>query len=83
MRIWNTKYALSGGITEHEAEETSNPTMVCIPKSEKTLSYYLHREGEDWHKTRESAIKRAESMRVAKIASLKRQIVKLEGRKFE
>lgn len=37
---------------------------------------------DDWHPTREAAVARANEMKVAKIASLKRQIAKLEALEF-
>lgn len=85
MRIWSTKYALSSGITEHEAEASKHSSAMVSykPNPDKPYTLSLHGEGKDWHRTRESAIKRAESMRIAKIASLKSQLAKLEGMKFE
>ena len=38
--------------------------------------------GKDWHRTPESALARAEEMRKAKIASLKKSIAKLEAMTF-
>lgn len=46
------------------------------------LSQYAHGEGREWHRTLEGARKRAEIMRMAKIANLKKQIAKLEKLKF-
>lgn len=43
---------------------------------------YYHGEGDEWHLTKEAAIKKAEEMRAEKIESLKNQIAKLEKRKF-
>lgn len=81
MKIWSTKYALTTGITEHEVDEPSEdiPSMVVVPH---THGGYLHGEGKDWHRTRESAVKRARSMRDGKIISLKQQISKLECLEF-
>jgi rubrerythrin len=39
-------------------------------------------EGREWHRTWESAAKRAEKMRVAKIAALRAQIARLETMTF-
>lgn len=44
---------------------------------------YYHGEGNDWHRTKESAIAKAEEMRKKKIASLKKQIEKLEKMEFK
>jgi hypothetical protein len=43
---------------------------------------YAHGEGRQWHRTQESALARAESMRKAKIASLRKSIARLEALSF-
>ena len=83
MKIWNTKYALTNGITEHEAED-------CFHISEGWVKYqtdngylqYLHGEGKQWHRTQESALARAEEMRQKKIQSLRKQLAKIESLRF-
>lgn len=78
FKVFITKYALTSGIKEMEVEE-------YYPGNVKRLGLnhdYFHGEGKEWHRTRESAMKKAEEMRVKKIASLKNQIVKLEKLKF-
>ena len=76
MRIWVTKYAMSGkGVIPCEDASSSHvDTMVVVG------SLFLHRG--DWHTTPEAAIARAEEMRTKKIASLKKQIAKLEAMTF-
>jgi len=58
---------------------------VCHGISSEMLSYSelgcVH--GNDWHRTEEAAIKRAEEMRLKKIASVKKQLGKLEKMRFE
>lgn len=81
MKVWITKYALTQGIFEKEAKECDRPGMISIDEGYGCV--YFHDEGKDWCRTRESAIKRAEEMRQKKIASLKKQIKKLEEMKFE
>jgi hypothetical protein len=73
--VFVTKYALSAGIEEVRAEVTDNG--------------YAYRNGwrqqyspGDWHRTRAGAVKAAEAMRAKKIASLKKQIAKLEKLTF-
>lgn len=80
MKVWITKYALTTGIFEMTAEITEHGSAYDMHSSFPT---YYHGEGKEWHKTKESAIARAEEMRHKKIASLKKQIEKLEGMKFE
>lgn len=80
MKVFITKYALTSGIKEIEAEETTIPGMIKDTGQRFTSMY--HTEGKDWHRTIESAVKRAEDMRDRKIASLKKQLGKLENMEF-
>jgi hypothetical protein len=85
MKVWITKYALTAGITEIDAEVCSSVSdgMIRVPKKEGSHTYddYYHKPY--WHETREEAVKRAESMRVKKIASLKNSLAKFEKMKFQ
>ena len=76
MKVYITKYALTRGILE-----TDGATVEGIPSMAETNFGYFH--GDDWHETKEEAIKRAEEMRTKKIASLRKQIEKLEALKFD
>lgn len=80
MKVWITKYALTDGIVEKECEYFEDGSVREIGNS---FPIYYHGEGKDWHRTKESAIKKAEEMRNKKIESLKKQIKKLEEMKFE
>ncbi len=78
MKVWITKYALTKGIQQETAKE-GNLT------ESGSLSYGVYGwapEG-DWHRTESSALAKAEQMRLAKIASLKKQIAKLDKLRFE
>ena len=82
-RYWITKYALSKGI-----DVVAGPQADLNPNFPKLLMTGRGRascygEGLEWHRSRASAIARAEEMRKAKIASLKKQIAKLEKLSFE
>lgn len=79
MIAYITKYALTEGIIESKDAEQSKayPSMLDVPHLG-----YVHREGRDWHRTREAALARAEVMRKNKLASLKKQIKKMEELKF-
>lgn len=77
MKIWNSKYALTEGLIEQEGEEVGD-SMVKIGSLQ-----YLHGEGKEWHRTRESAAARAEVMRKAKIASVRKQLARLEALRFD
>lgn len=79
MKVYITRYALSDGILEKEAEECDRfPGMIETDDHE-----YIHGEGKDWTRTKEAAVARAEEMKAKKIKSLKKQIKKLERMKFE
>lgn len=73
-----TKYALIEGILSIRGNISSKfPTMV-----EGEGHYYFHGDGREWHRTMDAAIAKAENMRKAKIASLLKQISKLEQLSF-
>ena len=82
ITAWVTKYALTSGIQKVSGtvrHETSSDMLSYIG------SRYDWREcvhGTDWHRTPEAALERAEKMREAKIASLKKSIAKLEAMMF-
>ena len=83
MKVYITKYALTAGIMEVDAEQSSvAPSMVSWKNQEGWGEQNAHGEGKDWHRTKESATARAESMRLKKIASLKASIKKMEKLKF-
>lgn len=78
VKIFVTKYALTAGIQEVDAEVKSKMAHWKVGG----WSMYAHGEGRDWHKTREAAVVRAEHIRAAKIHSLHRSIKKLEAKTF-
>lgn len=88
MKVWITKYALTDGILEGEALEKHCVFGFGMIKSE--AKYFCRSKNGDQYLdigdfccTYESAIQKAEEMRQKKIASLKKQIEKLEGMRFE
>ncbi len=80
MRIWITKYALTEGIREVQAEiEPDGAAFVPVPGSpHKQLVRAI-----DVHITPADACLRMEKMKAMKLASLKRQIRRLEELKVE
>lgn len=80
MKIFISKYALSRGVFEAEADVDDNGFAVV--RKPGSFSEYYHGEGRDWCRTREQAFQVAEAMRVKKIASLKQQIGKLKVMTF-
>jgi len=77
MKVWITKYALTGGISCIEGAPSPHYPELFRPT--KGMSYFLTNE---WHTTEATAIAKAEQMRIAKIASLQKQIAKLEKMTF-
>ena len=88
MKVWITKYALTQGIEEIDSNQVKEFEMadtgyLCFRRNGKysfEIEIYSQKE---WYRTKESAIKKAEEMRQNKIASLKKQIEKLERMGFE
>lgn len=78
MKVFITKYALTLGIEEVEASLYAEGRAVSYGQYGSA-----HGEGTNWHKTMEGAKKRAEEMRVNKIASLRNRIAKLEKLSFQ
>lgn len=82
IKAWITKYALTDGITVVDAE-------VCHDINSGMIAYgdvgygSQHAHGKDWHRTPEAALARAEDMRKAKIASLRKSIEKMERMTFK
>ncbi len=76
--IWISKYALSGGITEHMAEIRNGAAYPGAPFA----SFIGFTMGKDAHVTRAAAAEAAEKQRVKKIVALKKQIAKLEAMAF-
>ncbi len=81
MKIWITRYALTSGIEEVEAELSHNDTMATYGKENGAYTQYAHNN--DFHKTKEAAILWAEKMRLKKIASLQTSIEKMQMLRFE
>lgn len=80
MKVWITKYALTDGIIEAVAEVGGFDTITATWDNETRCDNF---KGEEWWNTKKNAIEKAEEMRQKKIASLKRQIEKLERMRFE
>lgn len=81
QKLWCSKYALARGIEEviatSESKKYRNGVYITI---EKSLGLFY--VGEDVHDLREDAVAKAETARIKKIASLRKQIAKLEKMVF-
>jgi hypothetical protein len=78
--VYVTKYALANGIQRREVRDCFDISPDMVEDCEYTQCYY---HGDDWHHTLPEAQAKAESMRQKKIASLRKQIAKLEKLTFE
>ncbi|WP_281696564.1 hypothetical protein [Bacteroides clarus] len=86
MKVWITKYALTDGIIEAQqipgsAYDGKEYAFFVGKNSQYITDFYIPYEELFWDKN--SAIVKAEEMRQKKIASLKKQIEKLEEMRFE
>ena len=80
MKAYVTKYALTKGILFFEGEICSEGRGFSYESKEGEFGGYFW--GKDWHVTKESAIKHADKMRLDRIASLRKQLAKLEKLAF-
>jgi hypothetical protein len=78
--IFVTKYALTKGVMTYPKDHDGDCFVVVKDKNGLNGTAIFH--GKDWHLTMEAAQKRAEEMRIKKVASLKKQIKELENLKF-
>ena len=76
MKVWITKYALTEGIFTVEVEEPEADGIVAVRSANQMTTYY-HGEGRDWHRTEESARRRAYQMCAKKLAALEKAKTKL------
>ena len=75
-----TRHALTKGI-ERKRLLPRIVDGVVVDADSRSIDRY-HGEGKDWHRTWESALKRAEEMRKAKLASLRKSMVMIETMQF-
>jgi len=81
MTAYITKYALTEGILELEVEESSNGYVRWPNPSIPTWSLYASKN--QWRKTREEAVILANAMRDKKVATLKKQVARIEALTFD
>lgn len=82
IHVWITKYALTQGIFEIDATVCTDVSNDMIKQVGVSYPTTYHGEGKEWHRTKESAIKKAKEMKEVKIKSVKKQLTKLENLKF-
>jgi CubicO group peptidase (beta-lactamase class C family) len=75
MKIFITKYALTTGIIEAEAEEGTSKLKYMVVKDGSRLSYFYKK---DYRESLEDAQKQAQEMILARVASLEKTIIKVK-----
>ena len=80
FEAWITRYALTTG-TYKATVEQENVSDDSVQELGTRFTTFRH--GNDWHRTREEAIARAEEMRGRAIESARKRIAKLEAMNFD
>jgi hypothetical protein len=86
MKMWVSKYALGdkGRVVEAEFEDEVRESGYAYPADSTVFSKWTSfKVGSSVHHSREDAVAAAEAARKKKIASLQKQIKKLESMKIE
>lgn len=78
--LWISKYALTDGVKAADWDGHVSASGFVKPAGHQV--WVLFKLGKDAHETEAEARKAAEAMRLAKIASLKKQVAKLEAMSF-
>jgi hypothetical protein len=79
VRIWSAKKALTDGVQEVEADQSLTDGRYFYTDNKWTR----HKIGRDCFFSRKEAVERAEKMRLKKIESLEKQLLKLRAMRFE
>lgn len=79
FKVWITKYALTSGIFEAEAEHIGGRTQMIKIDGHGSMPRFFHGEGRDWHRSAEAALGYARHLRTKRIASLEKKIARLRG----
>lgn len=80
MKVWITKYALTQGLFEMNAEIIDRGVKHVYARGKTPTGHSLFTR--EWTKTREEAVEKAEKMKKARIASLKRSITNMQAKTF-
>ena len=75
--FYSTKYAMTKGIEQIDGE-VNGINRNCVEYKIDNYTLYLWGEEKDWHRSLESATKRAEEMRLKKISSLEKLLDKFK-----
>lgn len=82
MKVWITKYAMSSGVFTAEASKSTGFEGMCFVRAKKRRKFAGYFDGSDWHTDEAKAIEQFNQMKQSKIASLKKQLAKVEALEF-
>lgn len=80
MKVWVTKYALTQGLFEMNAEIVNRGAKHVYAKGKGPNGGHIFTR--EWTNTRAEAVLKAEQMRKARIRSLKRAIANMQAKSF-
>ena len=80
MKVWITKYALTKGLFEINAEIIDRGAKHVYAKGKSPSGDSIFTR--EWANTRAEAVIKAEAMKKARVASLKRAIAKMQAKTF-
>ena len=80
ITAWVSKYALTEGVKAHRVQICGGDMVNALKPDGSAGWGYLHKG--DWHRTKAEADAKAEIMRQRKIASVKKQLARLEALSF-
>lgn len=79
--VWITKFATTTGIFERDAMVIDDRMVRLANLPGEYGGIYYHKPF--WHETREEAITHAKQLQAKKLVSLRRQLAKVEGLRFD
>lgn len=81
QRVWITKYVLTEGIFSADAEVSNGGTICSYRLEGDHFTSYAHKN--DFHLSRDAAVKRANEVISKAIASTERRLERLKGMKIK
>ena len=79
-KYWVTKYALTQGIFQVEAELVKSSDVTIRVSKPSGITTYYHKN--EWYLTKQEAVSRAKEMQKKMLISLQERIKKIEALKF-
>jgi len=77
---WITKHALTQGILKMQVADCFDTTPGMVTKTNGPVAFY---HGNDWHRSHEAAIERANAMKASELESLDKQRERIAAMRFE